>query len=85
MFARSTAGELSIGQLAESSPKSVERWLGRAAGKKSTALAWNRDPRHLQTHRRARSAGAQSALGQQPAIERVFKPTLHSICYFRCG
>jgi DNA polymerase-4 len=44
-----------------------------------TALAWNRDPRQIQTHRRARSAGAQSALGRQPAIERVFKPALHHL------
>jgi len=44
-----------------------------------TALAWNRDPRHIQTRRRAHSAGAQSALGRQPAIERVFKPTLHHL------
>src|SRR5262249_11751344 len=29
--------------------------------------------------RRARSAGAQSALGRRPAIERVFKPTLHHL------
>src|SRR5262249_26768920 len=27
----------------------------------------------------ARSAGAQSALGRRPAIERVFKPTLHHL------
>jgi DNA polymerase-4 len=44
-----------------------------------TALAWNRDPRQIQTRRRARSAGAQSALGRRPAIERVFKPTLHHL------
>jgi DNA polymerase-4 len=44
-----------------------------------TALAWNRDPRPIQTHRRAHSLGAQSALGRQPAIERVFKPTLHHL------
>jgi DNA polymerase-4 len=72
-------GVATIGQLAESSPKSVERLLGRAVGQKLTALAWNRDPRHIQTHRRAHSAGAQSALGRQPAIERVFKPTLHHL------
>jgi DNA polymerase-4 len=72
-------GVATIGQLAGSSPKSVERLLGGAAGRKLTALAWNRDPRQIQTHRRARSAGAQSALGQQPAIERVFKPTLHHL------
>ena len=44
-----------------------------------TALAWNRDPRQIQTGRRAHSAGAQSALGRQPATERVFKPTLHHL------
>src|SRR5262249_11290522 len=42
-------------------------------------LAWNRDPRHIQTHRRARSAGAQSALGRRPATDGVFKPTLHHL------
>jgi DNA polymerase-4 len=72
-------GISTIGQLAESSPQSVERLLGHAVGNKLTALAWNRDPRQVETHRRAQSAGAQSALGRQPAIERVFKPTLHHL------
>jgi DNA polymerase-4 len=74
-----TIGVATIGQLAESSPQSVERLLGRAVGRKLTALAWNRDPRPIQTRRRAHSAGAQSALGRQPAIERVFKPALHHL------
>src|SRR5919198_3452444 len=60
-------GVTTIGQLAESSPKSVERLLGHAVGTKLTALAWNRDPRQIQTRRRAHSAGAQSALGRRPA------------------
>src|SRR2546430_2923716 len=72
-------GVRTIGQLAQSSPRSVERLLGHAVGRKLTALAWNRDPRQIQTRRRARSAGAQSALGRRPAIERVFKPTLHHL------
>src|SRR2546421_740095 len=72
-------GVTTIGQLAETSPQSVERLLGHATGRKLTALAWNRDPRHIQTRRRARSAGAQSALGRRPATERVFKPTLHHL------
>lgn len=72
-------GVTTIGQLAETSPESIERILGRAAGRKLTALAWNSDPRHIQTHRRAHSAGAQSALGRRPATERVFKPTLHHL------
>src|SRR4029453_17607111 len=34
-------GVTTIGQLAESSPASVERLLGHAVGRKLTALAWN--------------------------------------------
>jgi DNA polymerase-4 len=72
-------GVSTIGQLAESSPGAVERLLGHGVGAKLTALAWNRDPRQIQAHRRASSAGAQSALGRQPATERVVKPTLHHL------
>ncbi|RWH60769.1 MAG: DNA polymerase IV, partial [Mesorhizobium sp.] len=54
----------------------LERLIGHAAGQKLAALAWNRDPRRLETHRRAHSAGAQSALGRKPALPRVFVPTL---------
>jgi len=72
-------GVATIGQLAERSPHSIEHLLGRGVGAKLTALAWNRDPRPIQTHRRAASAGAQSALGRRPATERVVKPTLHHL------
>ena len=72
-------GVSTIGQLAESSPERVEQLLGHAVGQKLTALAWNRDPRPIQTCRRAQSAGAQSALGRRPAVEDVFKPTLHHL------
>lgn len=70
------AGITTIGQLAHHSPHAVERLLGRGAGRKLTALAWNKDPRAIQPHRRAHSAGAQSALGRKPAVERVFRPVL---------
>lgn len=69
-------GVLTIGQLGQTPGWSLERLLGPAAGKKLAALAWNRDPRAIETHRRARSAGAQSALGKKPAEEKVFRPTL---------
>ena len=69
-------GVLTIGQLAETSPGSLERLLGRAAADKLGSLAWNRDPRKIQTHRRSRSAGAQSALGRKPASEEVVRPTI---------
>ena len=69
-------GVLTIGQLAQTSGWRLERLLGRALGDKLAALAWNRDPREIKTQRRARSAGAQSALGRKPAEERIFRPTL---------
>ncbi len=72
-------GVATIGQLAQSCPQSVELLLGHAVGRKLTALAWNRDPRQIQTRPRAHSAGAQSALGTRPATERVFKPALHHL------
>src|SRR2546421_2089375 len=69
-------GVLTIGQLAKTPGWSLERLLGPAAQEKLAALAWNRDPREIKIDRRARSAGAQSAIGRQPAEEQVFRPTL---------
>jgi DNA polymerase-4 len=68
-----------IGELAQTSPTSLERVLGRAAGGKLAALAWNRDPRVIQSHRRAHSAGAQSALGKRLSVESVFRPVLQHL------
>lgn len=65
-----------IGQLAAANPHALRKLLGPAAGDKLAALAWNRDPREIITHRRARSAGAQSALGRKPAEIAVIRPTL---------
>ncbi len=72
-------GVLTIGQLAKTPGGSLERLLGTAAGEKLAALAWNRDAREIKTHRRARSAGAQSALGKQPAKQSIFRPTLRHL------
>jgi DNA polymerase-4 len=72
-------GVHTIGQLAKMPGWSLERVLGRAAGEKLAALAWNRDPREIKTHSRARSAGAQSALGRKPAEEHVVRPTLRHL------
>jgi DNA polymerase-4 len=69
-------GVLTIGQLAKTRRWSLERLLGPAAGEKLSALAWNRDPREIKTQRRARSAGAQSAIGMKPAEAQVFRPIL---------
>jgi DNA polymerase IV len=72
-------GVTTIGQLAATSPRALERLVGRAACEKFCALAWNRDPREIATQRRAHSAGAQSALGRKPAAERVFRPALRHL------
>jgi len=69
-------GLFTIGQLAETPGGSLERLLGHAVGEKLADLARDRDPRAVATRRRARSVGAQSALGRKPAIEAVFRPTL---------
>lgn len=69
-------GVTTIGQLAHQSPHAVQRLLGRATGRKLTALAWNQDPRSIETKRRAHSAGAQSALGRKSAKENIYKPVL---------
>jgi DNA polymerase-4 len=69
-------GVVTIGQLAQMPGQRLERLLGRASGARLGALACNRDPREINTRRRAQSAGAQSALGRKPAEERVYRPTL---------
>lgn len=69
-------GISTIGQLAAAPGAPLRRLLGEAAGDKLLALAGNRDPRPIVTDRRARSAGAQSALGRRPAAASVYRPTL---------
>ena len=72
-------GVRTIGQLARTPGGRLERLFGRALGAKLEALAWNRDPREIETRHRTRSAGAQSALGRKPADERVFRPVLRHL------
>lgn len=72
-------GIATIGQMAEAGRAGLERLLGTAAGEKLSALAWNRDPRAIQTGHRARSAGAQAALGAKPATPAVVRPTLRHL------
>ena len=58
------AGVTTIGQLGRSSPEALSRLLGSAAGSKLHSLANNEDGRRVRPTRRARSIGAQSALGR---------------------
>lgn len=72
-------GVHTIGQLADTPGRSLQRLLGNAVGGKLGALAWNRDPRDVETHHRAGSVSAQSALGKRPATEEVIGPTLRHL------
>src|ERR1700722_10089016 len=73
------AGVHTIGQLARTSERHLERLLGHAAGGKLAALSWNRDPRQIRTNHRSRSAGGKSALGRKPADKSVYQPTLRHL------
>src|SRR6185369_7416276 len=72
-------GVATIGQLAARTPAALTPLLGPAAAEKFSALAWNRDPRAVAKSRRARSAGAQSALGKKPAQTRIIRPALRHL------
>ena len=54
-----------VEQVARIPPQILVSIVGRAAGWHLHALAHNRDPRHVETGRRRRSVGAQSALGRR--------------------
>jgi DNA polymerase-4 len=69
-------GIRTIGQLAHADPNALIGLLGPAAGEKLAALAWNRDPRAIVRDRRARSAGAQSALGKTRIDPLTIRTTL---------
>ncbi|HEY7101054.1 MAG TPA: DNA polymerase IV [Mycobacteriales bacterium] len=56
-------GVHTIGELAEMSPRALEGLLGHAVGLKLAALAVNEDPRRITGIGRAKSVGAQSAIG----------------------
>ena len=58
-------GIASVGQVARLEEETLVLMLGRAVGRHLHALAWNRDPRPVETRRRRRSMGAQSALGRR--------------------
>lgn len=69
-------GVRTIGQLGALSPSTLQRLVGEAAGAKLGSLAANVDPRHIETHRRARSVGAQSALGRRVVTDDLLASTL---------
>lgn len=70
------AGIRTIGDLAATPNLPLEHLLGRAAGVKLASLATNRDPRRIETGRRAASVGAQAALGRKDATPQLVRSTL---------
>jgi DNA polymerase-4 len=69
-------GVRTIGELAATTPAALERLLGDAVGAKLGALAANVDPRAIETSRRARSIGAQSAFGRRLRSEELVRAEL---------
>ena len=74
-----SGGIRTIGQLAAASPGSVQRLLGEAAGKKLSALAHNEDARRVTGATRARSVGAQSAMGRRDATPETVRAVLNHL------
>ncbi|WP_029664032.1 DNA polymerase IV [Cellulomonas sp. KRMCY2] len=65
-------GIRTIGELAQTPSSAVEHILGHAVGHKLSAMAHDEDPRRIATAHRARSVGAQSAMGRhRPQPEEV--------------
>jgi DNA polymerase-4 len=69
-------GIRTIGELAATSPSALQRLVGQAVGAKLGSLAVNADPRRIETSRRARSVGAQSAIGRRSATEELLRGVL---------
>lgn len=69
-------GIATIGELARTPGSAVEHLLGRSVGARMSALAHNEDPRRVSGSGRARSVGAQSALGRQVATPELVREVL---------
>lgn len=70
------SGIKTIGDLASMPGRHLEGLLGSAVGAKLGSLSWNVDPREVETHRRSRSVGAQSALGRREISDALIHATL---------
>jgi DNA polymerase-4 len=69
-------GIRTIGDLARESSSALEGLLGHAVGVRLAALAVNEDPRRVVTSGRARSVGAQSALGRRRPTPELVRQVL---------
>ncbi len=73
-------GISTIGDLASTPSSALERLLGEAVGAKLSALSHNDDPRRIVTSGRARSVGAQSALGRRDPSPELVRAVLAHLC-----
>jgi DNA polymerase-4 len=78
-------GIRTIGELARTPSGAVERMLGDAAGAKLAALSHNEDPRRVTGSGRARSVGAQSALGRRRPTPELVREVLAHLADRVCG
>jgi DNA polymerase-4 len=69
-------GIRTIGELAAEPSSSLEHLLGQAVGAKLSRLSHNEDPRRIATSARARSVGAQSALGRRSPTPELVREVL---------
>jgi DNA polymerase IV len=70
------AGIDTIGQLAAADSSILEHLIGKAAGNKLASLSANIDPRPVGRQPRAKSVGAQSALGRRLPTAPLVRETL---------
>jgi DNA polymerase IV len=69
-------GITTIGQLAQTPSRALEHLLGTAVGAKLSALSHDLDPRRVSGAGRARSVGAQSALGRRDPTPELVRSVL---------
>lgn len=74
-------GIMTVGDLARTSPRAMARWLGPGAGGHLHAMSWNLDPRLVQTGRRARSVGAQSAFARDERDPQRWRTVLMGLAH----
>jgi DNA polymerase IV len=65
-----------IGELTRVSSPVLQQLLGTASGAKLASLSANIDPRAIETTRRAKSIGAQAALGARPVTRAAVGETI---------
>jgi DNA polymerase-4 len=70
------SGIHTVGELAAMQPSILQQILGHAIGQKLGFLASNIDPRRLEVVRRAKSMGAQSALGRRVVTDELLNTQL---------